>query len=49
MLFILFSLILATVLLLLSAAATVAAETLRLYAKYQITLGTAFMTACKGV
>lgn len=49
MLFILISLILTTTILILSAAATVAAETLRLYNKYQITLRTAFLAACKVV
>lgn len=49
MLFILISLILTAIIFVLTAAATVAAETLRLYTKYQITLETAFITACKGV
>lgn len=49
MLFILISLSFSVIILLLSAAATIAAETLRLYTKYQITLGTAFLAACKGV
>lgn len=49
MLFMLISLLLSAIILTLAAAATVAAETLRLYTKYQITLRTAFQTACKGV
>ena len=49
MLFLLISLIATATIFVLTAAATVTAETLRLYTKYQITLGTAFMTACKGV
>jgi hypothetical protein len=49
MLFMLISLLLSAIILVLTAAATVAAETLRLYAKYHVTLRTAFITACKGV